>query len=603
MYNWTYVPCSLNVGPLNKIVVFKVQPESAEFSSQVEELMSAQARSSWRDRLISEINAVRHSNLSNRYGLRIPLRTTWNIPLLDSLLVNYPDKQVVEWLQYGWPIGFHPHCDPPDWAQDNHRSAVDFAEDVDRYILKEITHFSLLGPFEASPFAELISCCALSTRSKRESSDRRILMDYSWPIGRSINCHISKDSYLGEKVDLVYPRIDDLCERVAALGPRCLLFKKDIKRAFKTIGIDLRDVPLQGFRWRNMWWFDLTNVMGSRLGPYIMQRVSSAIVFIHNSLGYFLLCYADDFSGAELPERAWQSYNTLGQLFRDLGVPEALEKSVSPASEIVFLGTGLNAERQVIFVIPERMCELMAELDFWRWSDTCTRKQLESLIGKLQFCANCVRPGRLFISRMLSSLKQMTSGKKYDVSDGIKMDVKWWADFLPHFRSEYLLWPKQVFVPDELVACDASLRSAGAVCGREYFHADFPQYLLRTSLHIADFELLAVVLAFKVWTATLCNKKVVINCDNEAVVRAINSGRAKDPFLQAGLRELVFLCCCNGIEVKASHIKSVENRLPDYLSRWNLGIRHRRAFYRETKGRGYRRVLVSPEIFKFACKW
>lgn len=600
--NWSYTYCPSAVGHPQKLVVLKMQQDSTEFSQRVQVITDNPQWRHWATRLVWDINRVRATQLTNRYGLRISLNTTWNIPLLRSLLVNYHDKQVVEWLQFGWPIGYHPGCPPPEWALDNHKSANDFAGEVDNYILKELKYFSLLGPFVEPPFGEPIGCCALSTRSKRDSTDRRILMDYSWPLNKGINTYISKDYYLGQEVFLKYPRIDDLCERVASLGPRALLFKKDIRRAFKTIGIDLRDVPLQGFRWRNYWWFDLTNVMGSRLGPYIMQRVSSAIVFIHTRLGYFLLCYADDFAGAELPHLAWKSYNTLGQLLRDLGVSEALDKAVSPASEIVFLGTGINAAKQVIFVIPERMEEILRELEYWRWAAECTRRQLESLIGKLQFCANCVRPGRLFISRMLNALKCMVGSKIYSIPTELKMDVRWWWNFLPHFRSEYLLWPQVFEEPDAVLASDASLRAAGAVCGKQYFHVEFPEWVKRDT-HIGNLELIAVILACKRWTVVLQNKRVVINCDNLSVVYAINSGRTKDLKMQMGLRELVFLCCCNGIELRARHIFSVENRLPDYLSRWNMGAKYRRAFFQLTRGKGFRRVMIPENMFKFTNQW
>lgn len=312
-----------------------------------------------------------------------------------------------------------------------------------------------------------------------------------------------------------------------------------------------------------------------------MQRVSLAIVHIHEQNGYFLLCYADDFSGAEIGQRAWHSYNTLGRLFRDLGVPEALEKSVPPSEEIVFLGTGINAVTQVIFVVPERIVELVAELDWWRWLEYCTRQELESLMGKLQFCGNCVRPGCLFISRMLSELKGMKPGRRYSISASIKMDAKWWWNFLPHFKASYLIWPQQFLVPDQLVASDASLRSAGAVCGTEYYHVDFPDWLLQSSISIADLELVAVILCFKRWTSQLSGKKVVVNCDNQVVVSAINNGQVYSKFLQEGLCELVFLCCCNAIEIQARYIRSVDNRLPDFLSWWNLGSKYRWAFVRD----------------------
>ena len=44
------------------------------------------------------------SGLPNRYGYRIPLHTNWNLSLMQSLLAEYDDLEVIEWLRYGFPI-------------------------------------------------------------------------------------------------------------------------------------------------------------------------------------------------------------------------------------------------------------------------------------------------------------------------------------------------------------------------------------------------------------------------------------------------------------------------------------------------------------------
>jgi hypothetical protein len=46
-------------------------------------------------------------------------------------------------------------------------------------------------------------------------------------ISIKVNDHISKEFYLGEKVELSYPNVDDLVGIIKDKGPRCMLFKKD----------------------------------------------------------------------------------------------------------------------------------------------------------------------------------------------------------------------------------------------------------------------------------------------------------------------------------------------------------------------------------------
>lgn len=48
--------------------------------------------------------AVMRTGKFNFQEARIPIHTNWNTDLMESLLVDYEDKQVTEFLKYGWPI-------------------------------------------------------------------------------------------------------------------------------------------------------------------------------------------------------------------------------------------------------------------------------------------------------------------------------------------------------------------------------------------------------------------------------------------------------------------------------------------------------------------
>ena len=47
---------------------------------------------------------VRQFSYPKRYGARIPVKSKWNIELLSSLLQDYSDFEMVEWLRFGWPV-------------------------------------------------------------------------------------------------------------------------------------------------------------------------------------------------------------------------------------------------------------------------------------------------------------------------------------------------------------------------------------------------------------------------------------------------------------------------------------------------------------------
>ncbi len=78
--------------------------------------------------------------------------------------------------------------------------------------------------------------------------------------------------------------------------------------------------------------------------------------------------------------------------------------------------------------------------------------------------------------------------------------------------------------------------------------------------------MLTIMVATKVWGPHWKGKRVIVNCDNEASVTVINTGRSKDLFLQACLRELVLIADRHNFEIRAIHISGISNRIPDELS-------------------------------------
>ena len=54
-----------------------------------------------------------------------------------------------------------------------------------------------------------------------------VVMDMSFPPDQSVNSGIPKDTYLGERLHLTYPTVDDLAEIIHKNGQGCYLYKFD----------------------------------------------------------------------------------------------------------------------------------------------------------------------------------------------------------------------------------------------------------------------------------------------------------------------------------------------------------------------------------------
>lgn len=516
---------------------------------------------------------VRSGNF-NYCGCRIALPTKLNITVWRQMLQGsgYNDQLVCDFLEFGFPVSYEGY-DMPRSVPRNHSNAHNFVHAVDQFIVNEIKLGATLGPFTVNPLCTLLYTSPLNTVPKKGSLDkRRVILDLSWPIGFSVNEGIFKDSYIGEQIRITYPSVDDLAKLIVYFGSGCLMFKTDLARAYRQWPICPGDINLLGFSWRNRFFIDVAPPFGLRSAAYICQRITNAIVHLFRSKGYFGLNYLDDFGGVDTPDRADTAFFYLRGLLRLLGVDEAVEKAVSPTQQMIFLGVLFDTQTMTMAVPREKMDEINEVLVIWAGKTTASKVETQSLIGRLQFAAKCVRPGRVFISRMLAHLRSLhyfSRAAQVKLPQEFLKDVEWWRRFMHHYNGISLI-PSQFWSsPDAIIATDACLTGCGGFSRYlgSFFHSVYPETILSRSYDINILELLTIIVALKLWGRRLKGQRVLIFCDNQTSVNVINSGRTRDSTLGACLREIAYQCATCEMEIHACHISSESNRLADYLSR------------------------------------
>lgn len=546
---------------------------------------------------------VMKSGQYNRWGLRIPLPTTWNLELLESLLVDYEDKEVVEWLRFGWPIDRA--LDAPDPVLDvrNHRGAILHEEAVDAYLKKEIGLGATYGPFITLPYNSRVGISPLNTTSRKHSDRRRVILDLSWPVsGGSVNEAIPSGCYLDKPLKLKYPTVDTLAYRIAEIAELAMIYGYDMHRAYRQLNIDPFDYSLLGMYWKGLFFFDCNSPMGLRSAAIFCQRTTNCIKYIHNSRGFWLMAYQDDLNGAEPNSRVQEAFASLGTLLTQLRIDLSHDKTIEPTTCAEVLGVWFDTVLKIMAVTPERIKDTMTLLEVWRFRKFATKRQLQSLIGKLQFMAKCVRPGRVFISRLLNQLRTLHS-RFFEISMELKLDLKWWYEFLPRFNGTSILRTIDTAVPGVELSSDCNLRACGGVWKNEYFHTLFPEEVLLVTSHISQLELFTVILTLKLWGQHIAGKKIHFHCDNQAAVQCVNSGKTKDRFMQQCLREVAYLAAIGNYEVRMSYISTVDNKIPDALSRWYDSSEYRREFRRLTAGTRMVQRRLTRIHFQWSCSW
>ena len=454
------------------------------------------------------------------------------------------------------------------------------------------------------PFSEGFCISPLNTVSKKDSQERRVILDLSFPEGSSINEGISKDQYLGDRVDLIFPRVDDLVQLIKLKGRHCHLFKRDLKRAYRQIPVDLSDVPLLGYCFNGKFYFDKFLSMGLRSAAYICQRVTNSIRFMCQMLCIAIVNYLDDFAGADKPELALKSFQELGNLLVSCGIEESKEKACPPSTKMVFIGVLFDTDDLTLSVTAERVLEILELVDSWLQKKSATLRELQSLVGKLNFISACVHASRVFICRILNWLR-LIHGKQsaHIIPAFVRKDLMWWKLFLPTFNGVSMMLLEDWSNPDELCACDACPSGCGGISQSEYFHEEFPPNIAQLKMHINALELLTIVVAFKVWGVKLKGKKVLMYCDNMSSVNLINKGVSRDEFHQCCLREICFTAAVNNFTIKCLHTWVEDNRTADILSRWKLLKNPEHLFKQQIGARKYTRVVVDSSLFSFANPW
>jgi hypothetical protein len=222
----------------------------------------------------------------------------------------------------------------------------------------------------------------------------------------------------------------------------------------------------------------------------------------------------------------------------------------------------------------QRLDAVKAELRSWENRRTGTKRELLSLIGKLVFISRIVRPGRIFMRRLIAlSTTVHKLHYKVPLSKDAREDIDWWINTVDNWncRSVFLeeLWSTSV---DFSIYTDACGYGIGAVFGRKWFCCLLPES--SQLLDISWKELFAVVIACKTWGEYLTGKRLRLYCDNIAVVAVVNSGSSRSESLMSLVRELYHVAVTYNFDIRLEHVPGINNTAADLLSRLQLGQFH-----------------------------
>ena len=95
------------------------------------------------------------SGLPNYLGCRIPVQSQLNIANWHLNLTEYWDKQLVEFLEFGFPLDFDRKTTLKS-IEINHKSADQFKDQIGKYIQEELHFNAIYGSFETKPIKYIV---------------------------------------------------------------------------------------------------------------------------------------------------------------------------------------------------------------------------------------------------------------------------------------------------------------------------------------------------------------------------------------------------------------------------------------------------------------
>ena len=436
---------------------------------------------------------------------------------------------------------------------------------VNDKLSKEINLGRIAGPFVTQPLPSL-HISPLGLIPKKTPGEFRLIHHLSFPFGNSINSHIPT-----EASSVHYASIDDAIRLIRRTGRGCALAKTDVKNAFRLIPISPGDYDLLGIFWEGKFYFDKCLPMGASSSCKIWEAFSTALEWIAR---YKLdipgiLHLLDDFLIIDntLSSCANNLTKFLG-LCGELGVPMAPEKTVGPSTVLSFAGIELDTCKMEARLPQDKLCKCTTLIQLFLQRKKVSLRELQSLVGLLNFTCSVVVPGRTFLRRMIN----LTVGIRRPthlirLTRAVKADLKLWLDFLTNYNGKSFFLDFHWLSSTHLhLYTDASgSLGYGAVFGRKWLYGPWPANW--TSKNIIVLEMFPIVISMILWAAELADKCITFHTDNQALSEVINKKSTKDKELLVLLRALVLSCLTHNILFKAVHIPGVLNTKADALSR------------------------------------
>lgn len=525
-----------------------------------------------RDFAVSNCVLLPHISAASLDLAKTPIR----LDNLQKELVGYDSAKAAE-IFNGFSSGFPLHYSGSHKPSDSKNlKSADIKPDVVRQKIEtEVEAGRVAGPFDYRPL-QTLRVSPLGLVPKHDPGQFRLIHHLSYPSGDSVNDYIDP-----ELCSVQYTSFDEAVHMVQDLGRGCLLGKSDIKSAFRLLPVSPLDFDQLGFKFDGKFYFDKAMPFGCSIACQTFETFSTFLEFCvarQASVGR-LLHYLDDFlfGGRKGTNHCSHIMSVFTDKMTLLGVPLASEKTEGPKTKICFLGLEIDTEEMVIRIPVTKIYEIISKIEEILPRKKCKLKQLQSLIGSLNFACRAVVPGRPFCRRLINATCGLTKQHHHlRITADMKKDLELWIQFFKNFNGISVFHDRFWVSNEDLQLYTDSAGGSdlgfGAYFAGKWAQGSWPRAWIEGGItsDITVLELFPLLVSLHIWGDKLRNKKIVFRVDNMAVVHIVNHMTSKSDRVMTILRAFTLLCLRLNVVAKAQHVDGFRNNICDALSRFQL---------------------------------
>ena len=454
-----------------------------------------------------------------------------------------PDETafLVDGFRHGFDLHYHGPLDRCSKARNIPFSVGNHQVMWDK-LMKEVSLGRVAGPFDQVPFENFIqSPIGLVPKDRGTQTHLIFHLSYEFADGLgSVNSHIPK-----EFCSVQYPDLDTavhLCLQLKELGAEQVYFSKtDGKSAFRVL-------PLR----KSSWCWLVMSAVNPDTGrvQYFVDKLAHLLQWrVHCRT--CLTNYLDDFLflARLLAQCNWYLVQFI-QLCSEVGFPLSEGKTVWGCLQIVFLGILMNGFSFSLSIPLDKRDKAIFWLEQFLHRKKAKVKELQELCGFLNFLNKAIFPGHAFTHRMYAKYAVMLDGcdkddkvtrlKRYHhvrLDGEFKLDCQVWLEFLRPASEAVVSRPmvdlsqkpvhsvdikfSLMLQPVRFWVLEVCLNLTG--CGEVGLMIS--SGTVSQVLSILSF--LHSLLGCSPGGDQLRNLRILINCDNQAVVAMVNNTTSK----------------------------------------------------------------------------